>query len=283
MESVFTARGKSFRPLGEGGHGIHEVVEFVGVGVLLPAAAAFAFPDSLGGAAIVIDGIERVVHHLPGQALEFVRAGRLGIDRQHPTVGRDRAAPGVDVVVLLAAHQHAALDAGEPLVHEVNQLVRILLPVLIQLLLLLAQVAREIHRRPGVAIRGHGVVLEELHPQHAVPGGIRDLHILDPCPQPLARRLELGVAELGELIEQAQGEGLVAGHIPAGSAGAVIRPERPRRFAVGAVAHVVREHARRLQRLAQVALILGFLVEERERVARDATLVRLNLVRVIRL
>ena len=86
---------------------------------------------------------------------------------------------------------------------------------------------------------------------------------------------------LDELVEQTQGETHVAGDLAAGRARAIVGAKRPWRTRGVSVAHIGGEHARVLERLIEVAAILGFLVKQNEREAGDAALVGFDLVGLV--
>ena len=96
-------------------------------GALIPGVTVTATNTGTGIVTTVLSNETGTYQFPPLQpgALKLVGTGRPGIDRQHGAVGGDGAAPGVEVVVLLAADQHTAVDGGEPLVDEVNQRARV--------------------------------------------------------------------------------------------------------------------------------------------------------------
>ena len=65
------SESSSFRPFGEGGDRVKNVVKLVGVGVLLPAATAWT-ACLLAGTTVVVDRVQAVVQCLAGEAFEFI-------------------------------------------------------------------------------------------------------------------------------------------------------------------------------------------------------------------
>src|SRR5437762_83559 len=121
----------SLCPLGEGLYRVHVVVKFVGVGVFLPATAT-ALRSTLVRASVVVDGIQAVVQGLKSQTLELVRAGGLGVHREDRAVSGENAAPGIAVMGLFTADQHAVANTGESAVGEGDEGLGIFLPIRIE-------------------------------------------------------------------------------------------------------------------------------------------------------
>src|ERR1051326_5194544 len=115
--TVILVHAASTRPLRKGFDGVHEIMDFVGVRVLLPSPTARC-ERVLARTAILIGRVQSVVERLVCQSLVFLRPGRSRIHRQHCAVGGKRSAPWLLIVGLLAAHRDPVNHAGEVAVRE---------------------------------------------------------------------------------------------------------------------------------------------------------------------
>ena len=90
--------------------------------------------------------------------------------------------------------------------------------------------------------------------------------------------MELLVAHVQQFVEQTQNKGHVAGDLAAASSGAIVDAKRPGRTAGVPVAHIGGENAGILQCLFQIAFFFRLPIEQRQRIAGNAGLVRLHFV-----
>ena len=135
--------------------------------ILLPDAVlemARRFADP----AIVKGGVQAIIQSLPGNALEFIVAGSGRVHRQNRSIRGQHPAPGIFVIVLLAAHRHAIGHTGEIGIDKIDERPGVLPPVGIDGLFLFNEIARQIQRRPGRAVVLFLVIFEKLHPEQAI-------------------------------------------------------------------------------------------------------------------
>lgn len=103
-------------------------MDFIGMGVFLPAASAGLKSAAFTGAAVIVQRIRGEVEGLKGEGFIFVGAGCRGVQGEYGSVGGEDAAPGVFVMILLPTNGDAMVDAGKIPIDEFDKVMRMLLP-----------------------------------------------------------------------------------------------------------------------------------------------------------
>ena len=207
----------------------------------------------------------------------------LCVQRENRAIGRNDAAPGLSVLVLLVADGHAEFPMREGAADEVDEGVASVAPVGVQQIPLLEQVAREIQRRPGGPVGGSLVILEKLRKERAIRCGARDLIPLDPLPKRLSLGGELLIAVREQPVVEPQDVRHVPGNISPAFTASVIGSKRPGRMRRIATALVRGKDAGVVQSLLQVPALTGRLVQADQGITGNPALVRLDLIGAVTL